>query len=56
MGEGRMSLQLREVAAGVARFEKTSELDVEPSDVAHVARKAGELIQLWGAAIEWSLQ
>lgn len=43
MGEECMPLQLREIAAGVARFEKTSELTVEPSDVVHVARKAGEL-------------
>lgn len=43
MGEECVPLQLREIAAGVARFEKAGKLDVEPSDVAHVARKAGEL-------------
>lgn len=46
MGEECMPLQLREIAAGIARFEKTSELTIEPSAVARVARKAGELIQL----------
>ena len=43
MGEGRMSLQLREIAAGVARFEKTSEPTIEPSAVTRVARESGEL-------------
>lgn len=43
MGEECMPLQLREIAAGIVRFEKADKLAVEPGAAVRVARKAGEL-------------